>query len=76
MFFNFNEFQRQAVRNIPLGLWRKRFDSHETRWGGHGSAAGEVDDVPPAPDVIDAGAGGMVLLAPLSAVVFEKEVRA
>jgi maltooligosyltrehalose trehalohydrolase len=64
--FNFNDHEVQLIQSMPRGAWRKRLDSSEPRWMGHGSRISEV--IEPLPD-------GALTLQPHGVLLFEKELQ-
>jgi maltooligosyltrehalose trehalohydrolase len=61
--FNFNDHPDRQFQNIPVGVWRKRFDSSDKRWMGAGAVA---------PEVIEAPQSGLTLQA-YGAVLYQRE---
>jgi maltooligosyltrehalose trehalohydrolase len=63
--FNFDDQRAHEFRNIPLGVWRKRLDSADSRWLGPGAAA---------EDLLHARGPARTFVQPHSVVLFAKEI--
>jgi maltooligosyltrehalose trehalohydrolase len=64
--FNFNDRELRLIQSVPQGLWRKRLDSSEPRWMGHGSRV---------PEVMESASRSTLTLHPHAVLLFEKEIQ-
>jgi maltooligosyltrehalose trehalohydrolase len=62
--FNFNDHEARLFQKVPQGLWRKRFDSSDSRWMGNGASV---------PVLLDGTHVGDIVLQPFAVLLFEKE---
>jgi maltooligosyltrehalose trehalohydrolase len=64
--FNFDGHEVRLIQSMPHGVWRKRLDSNEPRWMGHGGCVS---------DVIESVPGSTLTLQPHAVLLFEKELQ-
>jgi maltooligosyltrehalose trehalohydrolase len=63
--FNFNDRPVRGFQSFPYGIWRKRFDSADSRWMGKGTTA---------PQALASTPDGGLTLQPHNVLLYEKEV--
>jgi maltooligosyltrehalose trehalohydrolase len=62
--FNFNDHEARLFQKVPHSMWRKRFDSSDSRWMGNGGSV---------PELVDGTQVRDIALQPFAALLFERE---